>query len=162
MDLREDRHVMYMRMALELAGEAQRLGEVPVGAVLVSSSGDVLAKAFNRPVGLCDPTAHAEILALREGAARTGNYRLTGSRMYVTIEPCAMCAGALVHARVGELFIGAMDPKAGACGSVFNIASNHRLNHRVEVHTGILEEECQKVIQEFFRKKRRGEVPKRP
>ncbi len=154
MDRSEGIHEKYMKMALEKAKEAERHGEVPVGAVLVSAQGEILARTFNQPIGLCDPTAHAEILALREGAARIGNYRLTGSRLYVTIEPCVMCAGALVHARLAELVIGAMDPKAGACGSVFDIVNSPCLNHRVEVRTGILGRECKEIIQAFFRRKR--------
>ncbi len=160
-------HEKNMRVALEMAGKACKLGEVPVGAALFSARGKLLARECNRPIGLCDPTAHAEILALRKAASMTGNYRLTGCMLYVTIEPCAMCAGALVHARVARLVIGAMDPKSGACGSLFNIVSDERLNHRVEVISGVLEAECQGLIREFFKKKRQpainqcGEVPKR-
>ncbi len=143
-----------MAMAIELARKAENVGEVPVGAVLLSPQGEILAGEYNRPIGMCDPTAHAEILALRKAAAKIGNYRLTGSVLYVTIEPCAMCAGALVHARVARVVIGAMDPKSGACGSLFNIVCDHRLNHRVEVISGVLEQECQGLMRDFFKKKR--------
>ena len=151
-----------MKEALSLAAEAGKAGEVPVGALVVGPGGEVLGRGRNRPVSSSDPTAHAEIVALREAAARTGNYRLTGCTVYVTIEPCPMCAGALVHARVERLVYGAPDPKAGACGSLMNIVGDPRLNHRVEVTAGVMEEEARALIQGFFRKRRKGgEVPKR-
>jgi tRNA(adenine34) deaminase len=143
-----------MRIALEEAELAFAAGEVPVGAVLVDAEGQVLARAHNRTVTDRDPTAHAEILALREGAGKIGNYRLTGSSLYVTVEPCCMCAGALVWARVGRLVYGAPDPKGGGAGSLYRITEDERLNHRVQTLPGILEAECRAVMQRFFRERR--------
>ncbi|HHI98107.1 MAG TPA: tRNA adenosine(34) deaminase TadA [Thermodesulfatator atlanticus] len=143
-----------MRRALSLAEKAALSGEVPVGAVLVSAEGKILAEAFNRPISLCDPTAHAEIIALREGARQLKNYRLLGTTLYVTLEPCPMCAGALVYARVRRLVFGAFDPKAGACGSVYNIVNDERLNHRLEVTGGVLAEEAVALLKNFFKEKR--------
>jgi tRNA(adenine34) deaminase len=145
----------YMELALEQAWMAARHGEVPVGAVLVDERGQVLARACNMPVRQCDPTAHAEILVLRQGAKRVGSYRLTGTTLYVTIEPCPMCAGAMVLARIKRLAYGAKDPKAGACGTLYNIVQDSRLNHRLEVSQGILAENCRSLIQAFFQKKRK-------
>jgi len=144
----------FMRMALEEAELAFSRGEVPVGAVLVDAEGQQLARAHNRTVTDRDPTAHAEILALREGAGKIGNYRLTGSSLYVTVEPCCMCAGALVWARVGRLVYGAADPKGGGAGSLYRITEDERLNHRVQTLPGVLEEECRAVMQRFFRERR--------
>ncbi len=144
----------FMRRALSLAEKAALSGEVPVGAVLVSAEGKILAEAFNRPISLCDPTAHAEIIALREGARQLKNYRLLGTTLYVTLEPCPMCAGALVYARVKRLVFGAFDPKAGACGSVYNIVNDERLNHRLEVTGGVLAEEAVALLKNFFKEKR--------
>jgi tRNA(adenine34) deaminase len=138
-----------MRRALELAHEAQAGGEVPVGAVLVSE-GRIVAEGWNRPIGDCDPTAHAEIIALRAGASALGSYRLTGTTLYVTLEPCAMCAGAMVHARVQRLVYAATDPRAGAAGSVFNIVQHPALNHRLECTGGVLAEECSTLLRGFF------------
>ena len=138
-----------MRRALELAHEAQAAGEVPVGAVLVSE-GRIVAEGWNRPIGDCDPTAHAEIIALRAGASALGSYRLTGTTLYVTLEPCAMCAGAMVHARVQRLVYAATDPRAGAAGSVFNIVQHPALNHRLECSGGVLAEECSSLLRGFF------------
>jgi tRNA(adenine34) deaminase len=138
-----------MRRALELAHEAQAAGEVPVGAVLVSE-GRIVAEGWNRPIGDCDPTAHAEIIALRAGASALGSYRLTGTTLYVTLEPCAMCAGAMVHARVQRLVYAATDPRAGAAGSVFNIVQHPALNHRLECTGGVLAEECSTLLRGFF------------
>ncbi|HLM57236.1 MAG TPA: tRNA adenosine(34) deaminase TadA [Pyrinomonadaceae bacterium] len=143
-----------MRVALGAAREAAERGEVPVGACLVSEDGRLLAVAGNRTRVDCDPTAHAEILALREAAREVGNYRLTGATMYATVEPCAMCAGALVQARVRRLVYGATDPKAGAVESVFRVCDSGSLNHRMELASGVLEPECRLVMQEFFRSKR--------
>jgi tRNA(adenine34) deaminase len=148
---REER---FMRIALEEAELAFAAGEVPVGAVLVDAEGQVLARAHNRTVTDRDPTAHAEILALREGAGKIGNYRLTGSSLYVTVEPCCMCAGALVWARVGRLDYGAPDPKGGGAGSLYRITEDERLNHRVQTFPGVLEAECRAVMQRFFRERR--------
>jgi tRNA(adenine34) deaminase len=139
----------FMRRALELAHEAQAAGEVPVGAVLVSE-GRIVAEGWNRPIGDCDPTAHAEIVALRAGARTLGSYRLTGTTLYVTLEPCAMCAGAMVHARVQRLVYAATDPRAGAAGSVFNIVQHPALNHRLECSGGVLAEECGALLRGFF------------
>jgi tRNA(adenine34) deaminase len=143
----------FMREALALAREAEAAGEVPVGAVLVKE-GAIIARGRNRPIGGCDPTAHAEIEALRGGAAALDNYRLPGCTLYVTLEPCAMCAGALVHARVARLVYGAADPRAGAAGSVFNIVAARELNHQVAVTAGVLADDCRVLMQEFFRRRR--------
>lgn len=152
----------YMRLALEQAQISFQKGEVPVGALLVDSDGYIISRARNMPIQLNDPTAHAEILTIREAALTVGNYRLTGSSLYVTIEPCPMCAGAIVQARINRLVFGAPDPKGGACGSLYNIVQDPRLNHWVEVTQGVLLEDCRRIIQDFFRSKRaQGEVPKR-
>jgi len=143
-----------MREALGAAREAAARGEVPVGALLVTEDGRLLAAAGNRTRSDCDPTAHAEILALREAALKVGNYRLTGTTMYVTVEPCAMCAGALVQARVRRLVYGATDPKAGAVESVFRVCDSDSLNHRMELTAGVLVDECRRLLQEFFRARR--------
>ena len=142
-----------MRLALAEARVAMEAGEVPVGAVVVRG-GEVIASAHNSPVGLRDPSAHAEILALRKAAAVEGNYRLAGTTLYVTIEPCLMCAGALVHARVSRLVFGAADPKGGAAVSLYRVLEDARLNHRVEVAGGVLAAECGEVLSRFFREKR--------
>ena len=142
-----------MRIALDEARQALKEGEVPVGAVLVFEK-EVLARAHNMPISLNDPTAHAEIMVLREAALKKGNYRLPSTSLYVTVEPCLMCVGALVHARVNKLIFGASDPKAGACGSVYDILSSPGILHKITVVSGILEEECMEIIQEFFKKKR--------
>jgi len=147
--------VKYMELALEQARVAGRQGEVPVGAVLINERGQVLARACNMPVKQCDPTAHAEILVLRQGAKRVGSYRLTGTTLYVTIEPCPMCAGAMVLARIKRLVYGAQDFRTGACGTLYNIVQDSRLNHRLEVSRGILAEECRSLIQAFFQKRRK-------
>ena len=143
----------FMRIALEEARRAGREGEVPVGAILVSE-GEVIGRGRNRPVSLSDPTAHAEILALREGATRVGNYRIPNSTLYVTIEPCAMCAGAILQARVQRLVFGAEDPKTGAVRSIHSLLTDERLNHRVEVTSGILSEECGEILRHFFQARR--------
>jgi tRNA(adenine34) deaminase len=143
----------FMRMALREADRGAREGEVPVGAVLVRE-GRVVARAHNRPIHLHDPSAHAEILALRRAARKLRNYRLEGCNLYVTIEPCAMCAGAIVQARLRRTVFGATDPKAGACGSALRVLNHRKLNHQVEMTRGILASECALVIQGFFRKKR--------
>lgn len=147
------RDEFYMRLALSEARKGERAGEVPVGAVVVLDQ-RMVACAFNRPIGLTDPTAHAEILAIREASRLIGNYRLTGATLYVTLEPCAMCAGALVHARVSRLVYGATDVRAGAIESVFRIADHSSLNHRVEVIPGVLASECREVLQSFFQARR--------
>ncbi len=147
-------HAVYMRMALEEARRAGRIDEVPVGAVLVAESGELLAAAHNRTIIDQDPTAHAEILTLRAAAGKLLNYRLLNTTLYVTVEPCVMCAGALVHARVGRLVFGALDPKWGGSGSLYNVAADPRLNHQLEVIAGVCEEECRELMQAFFRSKR--------
>ncbi len=143
----------FMREALRQARRAYREEEVPVGAVVVKD-GQVIARAHNRPIHLQDPTAHAEVLALRRAARKLGNYRLVGCTLYVTIEPCAMCVGAIVQARLRRLVMGAPDPKAGACGSALSVLNDAKLNHRVEVQHGILAEECAQLVREFFRRRR--------
>jgi len=143
-----------MRLALDEARAALRFGEVPVGAVLVREE-QVLARGHNGPISQSDPTAHAEIVVVRAAARVLGNYRLPGTVLYVTIEPCAMCVGALVHARVARLVFGAADARAGAAGSVFDLARDRHLNHMLEVTGGLLEAECRSIIQEVF-KDRRG------
>ena len=144
----------YMGEALVQARQALAAGEVPVGAVLVGEGGEILSRAFNRPIDLDDPTGHAEILALRQGAAALGNYRLPGTSLYVTIEPCIMCVGALLQARVARLIFGAPDPKGGACVSLFRLPEDPRLNHRLEVIGGVREAECRELLQEFFKARR--------
>jgi tRNA(adenine34) deaminase len=146
--------IHYMGLALEAAREGLAAGEVPVGAVLVGEGGEILARTFNRPIGLSDPTAHAEILALRAGARLLGNYRLLGTSLYVTIEPCIMCLGALLHARLRRLVFGAPDPKGGACVSLFHLPEDSRFNHRLEVTGGVKEAECREVVKEFFKARR--------
>lgn len=147
-----------MRQALDLADQAASLGEVPVGAILVLD-GIVIGQGFNQPISGRDPTAHAEIVALRDAAGRTGNYRLPGTIMYVTIEPCMMCVGALVHARVGTLVFGAAEPRAGAVESTERALERGELNHRVGVVSGVLAAECADRMRQFFAKRRgpRGE-----
>lgn len=142
-----------MRLALEEAKRAGEEGEVPVGAVLVSGE-QVVARGRNRPIAMSDPTAHAEIMALREAAAKAGNYRLPSCTLYVTVEPCAMCAGALLQARVGRLVFGAEDPRAGAVSSLYTLLEDKRLNHRVEVTSGVLLQECRELLRGFFRERR--------
>jgi len=144
----------WMAQALALARRAEAAGEVPVGAVLVRD-GELLGEGWNRPIGGHDPTAHAEIEALRRAARRVGNYRLPDSTLYVTLEPCPMCAGALVHARVARVVYGAADPRTGAGGSVFNILQDERLNHRAEVLGGVEAEACAELLRGFFRARRR-------
>ena len=144
----------YMTQALALAARAADEGEVPVGALLVRD-GEVIGEGWNRPIGGQDPTAHAEIQALRDAARRVGNYRLPGSTLYVTLEPCVMCAGAIVHARVERVVYGAADPKAGACGSVFDLLpSDERFNHRTLCAGGVLAEDCGERLRAFFRSRR--------
>ena len=140
----------YMKEALYEAEIAKQLGEIPIGAVIVRD-GEIIARGHNTTETSKDPTGHAEINAIRQAAARLEGWRLPGCSMYVTCEPCAMCAGALVWARMEKLYIGTMDPKAGACGSLFNIVQDGRLNHNMEVEAGIMEEECSAIIRDFFK-----------
>jgi tRNA(adenine34) deaminase len=152
MGLSLDEH--YMGEALYQARLSLEAGEVPVGAVLVDGAGKILAHAHNFPISLNDPTAHAEILALRQAAEILGNYRLPGLTLYVTMEPCLMCTGALIYARVQRLVFGAPDPKAGACVSLYNIPGDPRLNHHLEVTGGVREAECRELVQRFFQERR--------
>lgn len=144
---------VWMNHALALAKQAAAQGEVPVGAVLVLDN-QLIAEGWNQPISACDPTAHAEILALRAGAETLKNYRLPNTTLYVTLEPCAMCAGAMLHARVQRLVFGAFDPKSGAAGSVLNITQDARLNHRLVCEGGVLAESCGELLRDFFKAKR--------
>ncbi len=146
----------YMREALQLARQAAALGEVPVGALVVSA-GEVVGRGYNQPIGRCDPTAHAEVLALREAGGTLGDYRLGGSTLYVTLEPCPMCAAALVHARVARVVFGAWDPRQGACGSAFNLLTASAMNHRVDGFGGVLSAECGEMLRGFFLSRREGD-----
>ena len=143
----------YMREALNLAGRAEQLGEVPVGALVVRE-GQILGRGHNQPVGSGDPTAHAEIVALREAARTVGNYRLPGAQLFVTLEPCLMCAGACLHARIQTLVFGARDPKTGAVRSLLQVLDDPRHNHRIDIVEGILGEDCSRKVSDFFRKRR--------
>jgi tRNA(adenine34) deaminase len=143
----------HMREALALAREAAAQGEVPVGAIVVKD-GVVVGRGFNLPIASHDPTAHAEVRALRDAASRLGNYRLGGCSLYVTIEPCVMCAGAIMHARIARVVFGAADPKTGACGSVVNLFAEPKLNHHAEVLSGVLAPECGRLLSEFFSARR--------
>jgi len=143
----------YMGLALAEAQKAQAAGEVPVGAVIVSE-GNVIGKGFNRPISGNDPTAHAEIVALRDAAQHQQNYRLSNATLYCTVEPCMMCAGAIIHARIARVVFGTPDPKAGAAGSIYNVLTDPRLNHRVEVLSGIREDECAALLRQFFSARR--------
>jgi len=147
-------HEHYMQMALREARKAAQMDEVPVGAVLVDPNGDVIASAFNQVVSLNDPTAHAEILAIRKAAQRLKNYRLLKTALYVTIEPCAMCMGAVIHARLERVVYGAPDPKWGAAGSLYNFCADGLFNHRPQVVAGVCQTECRLLIQRFFKDKR--------
>jgi len=149
----EEKDLEYMQLALEQARLAPARGEVPIGAVLVLD-GQVLAQVHNFREVWQDPTAHAEVVAIREAATRLGTWRLTGTTLYVTVEPCSMCAGAIIQSRVSRLVFGARDPKAGACGSVFNLPDERRLNHRVQVIGGVMERESQELMQAFFKRLR--------
>jgi tRNA(adenine34) deaminase len=144
----------FMQAALVLAAQAAAAGEVPVGAVVVKD-GEIVGRGSNAPIGLHDPTAHAEIQAMRDAAQRLGNYRLVGCTLYVTLEPCAMCSGAIQHARIARLVYGASDPKTGACGSVVDLMSETRLNHHTEVSGGLMAEACGAVLSAFFAGRRK-------
>lgn len=143
----------FMRMAMALAAEAASLGEVPVGALVVKD-GVVIGKGRNAPISLSDPTAHAEIQAMRAAAQHLGNYRLVDCTLYVTLEPCAMCSGAIQHARIARLVYGASDLKTGCCGSVVNLMAEQKLNHHCKVTSGVLAEECGAILSDFFRQRR--------
>ena len=150
----QDTDVLWMHQALTAASEAGGRGEVPIGACVVGNDGELLAVAGNRTRTDCDPTAHAEILALREAACNLGNYRLSGAVVYSTIEPCAMCAGALIQARVERLVYGARDERFGAVESQFRICDSSSLNHQMEITSGVLEQECRNIMQQFFKARR--------
>ena len=143
-----------MELALNEAKKAGQIGEVPVGAVLVSENGKILSADHNQTIKLADPTAHAEILALRKAAREINNYRLLNTTLYVTVEPCIMCMGAIVHARISRVVYGATDPKWGAAGSLYNYAEDDRLNHRVEIISDLCADDCRRQMQDFFRAKR--------
>lgn len=147
-------HAVFMGRAIELAREAATRDEVPVGAVVVDPAGEIVGEGANRTRELADPTAHAEILALREAGRRLGDWRLEGHTLYATLEPCAMCAGASVLGRIRTLVFGARDPKAGMCGSLDNLAADPRLNHRIDVVEGVLSDECGALLTDFFRNRR--------
>ena len=151
MQLSEDEH--WMQEAIRFAKEAEAQGEVPVGAVLVEN-GEMVAYGVNQSIGAHDPCGHAEVICLRRAGIKKNNYRLIGTTLYVTLEPCAMCAGALVHARVQRVVFGTKDPKTGAGGSVFQLLQSESLNHQVELSTGVLETECREQIQTFFKNRR--------
>ncbi|HSO67611.1 MAG TPA: tRNA adenosine(34) deaminase TadA [Desulfatirhabdiaceae bacterium] len=148
-------HSFYMKLALEKAMAAATDDEVPVGAVIVSASGDILAASHNQTISCCDATAHAEMMAIREACLRVGNYRLLNTMLYVTIEPCVMCMGAVIHARIAAVIFGAKDPKWGACGSLYHLGQDVRFNHHPEVISGVCEDECKTIIQSFFKSKRK-------
>jgi len=145
----------FMNRAIVEASHAAINGEVPVGAIIVNTQGAVLAAAHNQTITRCDPTAHAEILAIRQACAQRGNYRLPGSVLYVTIEPCVMCMGAVVHARMAAVIFGAPDPKWGAAGSLYNFSQDQRLNHRVQISGGVCKQPCIELMQRFFRQRRK-------
>jgi tRNA(adenine34) deaminase len=149
-----ERHEAYMRQALAEAEKGVQAGEVPVGALLVSPAGDIVGRAYNRPIGLNDPTAHAEILVIRQAARQLANYRLPGHVLYVTLEPCVMCVGAMIQARLAKVVYGPPDPKAGAIESIYQLGADGRLNHRLEAQGGILAAESRVLLQAFFRGKR--------
>ena len=146
-----------MKEALAEATKAAAAGEVPVGAVIVKD-GEIIGRGHNETETAKDPTAHAEMIAIRQAAKNLGGWRLTGCTMYVTTEPCSMCAGAIVWSRISRLFIGTMDPKSGACGSVFNIPQESRLNHFVEIETGLMQEECSSLMKSFFKELRKRKL----
>jgi tRNA(adenine34) deaminase len=152
------RDLEFMRAALALAQDGWRIGEVPVGAVVVAD-GTIVGRGFNAPISRRDPTGHAEIATLRDAATTLNNYRLTDCDLYVTLEPCAMCAGAILHARIRRLVFGARDPKTGACGSVVDLFADARLNHQTTVTGGVLAEDCGALLSAFFAERRRGARP---
>jgi tRNA(adenine34) deaminase len=151
-------HEVRMREALRLAAEAEAAGEVPVGALVVMG-GEIVGRGFNKPISTHDSTAHAEIVALRDAGARVGNYRLSGAELYVTVEPCAMCAGAMMHARIATLIYGTPEPRTGAIESAMRVQEHPAFNHRFSVVSGILAAECRAKLQAFFRERRGGAAP---
>ncbi len=150
------RDEIYMQQAISQARNAWAVEEVPVGALVVKD-GQVIATGFNQPIGNYDPTAHAEIIALRAASAILGNYRLLGCELYVTLEPCAMCASAMMHARLARVIYGASDPKTGACGSVLNLFEQKKLNHHTELSAGVLADECATLLKQFFAERRQAQ-----
>lgn len=150
-------NIFFMQQALKCAQKAYCKDEVPVGAVIVKNN-KIIAKGYNKNITLTDTTAHAEIIALRKACKKLKNYRLNDCSIYVTIEPCSMCTGALIHARIKNIYFGAKDIKTGACGSVFNIASSKKLNHNINVIGGLLEQDCAKIIRKFFKNKRENNL----
>tara|TARA_B100000029_G_scaffold511904_1_gene607140 strand:- start:64 stop:531 length:468 start_codon:yes stop_codon:yes gene_type:complete len=148
-------HERCMREALTEGNKALFAGEVPIGSVVVSADGQIVGRGFNQPIGTNDPSAHAEIQALRDAARFLGNYRLNGTTLYVTVEPCSMCAGALIHSRVDRLVYGTNEPKSGAVRSIMRMLDHPALNHRIEIISGVLENECREMLQDFFGEKRR-------
>jgi tRNA(adenine34) deaminase len=149
----ESLDMFWMQRAIELAREAEQKGEVPVGAVLVKDN-QVIGEGYNAPIATHDPSAHAEIQAIRAAANALGNYRLLNTTLYVTVEPCVMCAGAIVHARISEVVYGTSEPRSGAAGSVFNLLQSEALNHRVTIRSGVLQEECASLLTNFFQQRR--------
>lgn len=157
-----DADIHFMQTALELAADAGRAGEVPVGALVVAPDGAIVGRGFNQPISRHDPTAHAEIMALRDAAERLGNYRLPGCTLYVTLEPCVMCAGAIMHARIARVVFGARDPKTGVAGSVIDLFAETRLNHHADVAGGVMADTCGGLLSAFFaarRKRATGGTP---
>ena len=151
----DDLDQTYMQTALDLAGQAALAGEVPVGAIVVKD-GVIVGRGYNAPISQHDPSAHAEIQAMRDAANTLGNYRLVGCTLYVTLEPCAMCSGAMQHARIARLVYGASDPKTGACGSVINLMAEPRLNHHTQVSSGVMAAECGTLLSQFFASRRKN------
>lgn len=149
-----DKDIFFMQRALECAQKAYNKDEVPVGAVIVKDN-KIISKGYNKSITLKDATAHAEIIAIRKACKKLNNYRLNDCSIYVTIEPCSMCTGALIHARIKNIYFGAKDIKTGACGSVFNIANSNKLNHNINIFGGLLEQDCAKIIKQFFKNKRK-------
>ncbi len=146
-------HLGYMQRAFELAQLAKQHDEVPVGAVIVYED-KIIGEGWNQPIKTSDPTAHAEIIALRQAGVNQNNYRLLGADLYVTLEPCCMCAGAMIHARINKVIFAASDPKTGACGGKFNLLNSDEHNHQVQIEQGLMEQECKTLLQDFFREKR--------
>ncbi|HHT7858703.1 tRNA adenosine(34) deaminase TadA [Pasteurella multocida] len=152
--MQSDTDEKWMRHALHLADKAEQLGEIPVGAVLVDEQGNLLGEGWNLSISESDPTAHAEIVALRQGGQRLQNYRLLNTTLYVTLEPCTMCAGAILHSRIKRLVFGAADYKTGSVGSRFHFFDDYKMNHAIEITAGVLQEECSQKISAFFQKRR--------
>ncbi|VAW93387.1 tRNA-specific adenosine-34 deaminase [hydrothermal vent metagenome] len=154
MSTQKEQDIQWMQHAIKLAKHAESIGEVPVGAVLIKDN-QLIAEGWNQPITGNDPTAHAEMMALRTAAQTLNNYRLVDTTLYITLEPCAMCAGALMHARVKRVVFGASDPRTGAAGSVFNILNSTELNHTIDIEYGVLQQECGELLTNFFRNKRK-------